>query len=71
MAVVSNRERIYDFICAFIADRGYSPSYREIGDGVGIKSASTVSFHLRKLADEGRIGYVRDSPRTIHLNEKE
>ncbi|ONI77396.1 repressor LexA [Actinosynnema sp. ALI-1.44] len=37
---------------------GYSPSTREIGDAVGLRSTSTVSKHLAALEDKG---YLRRS----------
>lgn len=61
------QERIYSFIRRFIEDEGYSPSYREIANEVGLRSTSTVLYHLDVLASEGRVGYKRGQPRTIHL----
>ena len=46
------QQRIYDYIAACIQTQGYPPSVREIGEAVGLKSPSTVHFHLKKLADE-------------------
>lgn len=64
------RERIFDFIVAFIESNGYSPSYREIASAVGLRSASTVLHHLEALAAEGLIGYRPHTPRSIHLKAK-
>lgn len=61
------QEAIYAFICEFIGTHGYSPSYREIGKAVGLKSTSSVLHHLDALAAKGLIGYVSFGPRTIHL----
>ena len=43
------QQRIYDYIAACIRDQGYPPSVREIGEAVGLKSPSTVHFHLKRL----------------------
>jgi len=43
------QQRIYDFIQDFAAQHGYPPSVREIGAAVGLKSPSTVHFHLKGL----------------------
>ena len=43
------QQRIYDFIQAFAAQHGYPPSVREIGAAVGLKSPSTVHFHLKGI----------------------
>ena len=49
------QQRIYDFIQAFAAQHGYPPSVREIGAAVGLKSPSTVHFHLKGLEEAGMI----------------
>ena len=49
------QQKIYDYIAACIHEQGYPPSVREIGEAVGLKSPSTVHFHLKKLADLGVI----------------
>ena len=46
---------IYNFILAFTKENGYPPSVREIADAVGLKSPSTVHFHLKGLEDAGVI----------------
>ena len=46
------QQKIYDYIAACIHEQGYPPSVREIGEAVGLRSPSTVHFHLKKLADE-------------------
>lgn len=47
--------QIYRYIVQCVREQGYPPSVREIGDAVGLKSPSTVHFHLKNLADEGYI----------------
>ena len=47
------QQRIYDYIAETIREQGYPPSVREIGDAVGLKSPSTVHFHLKHLAELG------------------
>lgn len=49
------QQRIYQFIIESIRENGYAPSVREIGDAVGLKSPSTVHFHLKNLAERGYI----------------
>ena len=47
--------RIYEFILSFTQENGYPPSVREIADAVGLKSPSTVHFHLKSLEEAGVI----------------
>ncbi|MGW6442173.1 transcriptional repressor LexA [Lentzea sp. NPDC055074] len=37
----------------WVVEHGYSPSTREIGEAVGLKSSSSVSKHLAALEDKG------------------
>jgi repressor LexA len=50
------RRAILDFIRDHLAEHGYLPSIREIGDEVGLTSTSTVSHHLKRLE---RVGLIR------------
>ena len=47
--------KIYETITRMIREQGYAPSVREIGEAVGLKSPSTVHFHLKKLEEAGLI----------------
>jgi len=49
------QQRVYQFILAYIGENGYAPSVREICEAVGLKSPSTVHFHLKNLAE---LGYI-------------
>ncbi|MCX7600275.1 MAG: transcriptional repressor LexA, partial [Armatimonadetes bacterium] len=47
------RQAILQFIEQAIRERGYPPTVREIGAAVGLRSTSTVHFHLRMLQEQG------------------
>ena len=47
------QQKIYDYIVQAIQDQGYPPSVREIGEAVGLKSPSTVHFHLKHMEELG------------------
>ena len=64
------QQRIYDFIAQTIQDQGYPPSVREIGDAVGLKSPSTVHFHLKHLEELGVIGKSAGKGRAITLTQE-
>ena len=61
----NNREKVLAFLIEFVRQHGYSPSIREIGQAVGLKSPSTVYNHLRRLEEEGRIAVCQKRPRTL------
>ena len=59
------QQRVYDFLLAFTAEHGYPPSVREIADGTGLKSPSTVHFHLKALEEAGAISKSAGKTRAI------
>ena len=54
MPRTSNKaELIMEYVNEFIQENGYSPSVREIGAAVGLRSTASVSYHLQALQDKG------------------
>ena len=47
------RTMIYDYIVDYLEEHGYPPSIREIADGVGVRTASTVHHHLCTMFEQG------------------
>lgn len=60
------RNEILDFIIAYTTEHGYPPTVREIGEGVNLKSTSSVHTHLMKMVDEGMIE-TDGTPRAIRI----
>ena len=72
MAELSHmQQKIYDSIAACIREQGYPPSVREIGEAVGLKSPSTVHFHLKHLEEAGVIEKGAGKGRAIALTTPE
>jgi len=66
--VLSERQQqVLDFIRTTVADRGYPPSVREIGEAVGLSSPSTVHSHLSALVAAGAIRRDPTKPRAIKV----
>ena len=63
------QQKIYEYIASCIREQGYPPSVREIGDAVGLKSPSTVHFHLKHLEEAGVIEKGAGKGRAITLTE--
>lgn len=63
--LTKQQQRIFDFICAYSVQWGYPPSVREIAAAVGLKSPSTVHFHLKALEEAGIISRDSGKPRAI------
>ena len=65
---ISTRQReILDYIRDTVADRGYPPSVREIGEAVGLSSPSTVHSHLSTLEATGHLRRDPTKPRAIEI----
>lgn len=64
------QQKIYEYIAACIREQGYPPSVREIGEAVGLKSPSTVHFHLKHLEEAGYIEKGAGKGRAITLREE-
>ena len=65
------QQKIYDYIVACIREQGYPPSVREIGEAVGLKSPSSVHFHLKHLEEAGVIEKGAGKGRAIALTAPE
>lgn len=65
------QSRVLAFIRQEVAEKGYPPSVREIGEAVGLKSTSTVHGHLRRLEAKGLL--VRDAmkPRAMGIVDED
>lgn len=61
------QKNIMDFIQSSIDNHGYPPSLREIAEGVGLKSISTVAGHLTRLEKKGCIKRLPGIPRAISV----
>ena len=54
MPRTSNKAQlIIEYVNQFIQENGYSPSVREIGAAVGLRSTASVSYHLQALQEKG------------------
>ena len=64
------QQQVYDFIDSYIANKGFGPTVREIGEALNLSSPSTVHVHLKSLEEKG---YIQRDPlksRSISLIKK-
>ena len=64
-ALSERQHRILDFIQAYAERHGVSPSFREIGDAVGLKAISAVKYQVGQLEEKGHLSRRDRMPRTI------
>jgi repressor LexA len=66
--VLTPRQRkIIQSIEEYSRDHGCSPSNREIAEGAGLASPSSVNYHLRALKAAGIVSYDAACPRTVRV----
>ncbi len=67
MALTRRQKQVLDFLVAFINQRGYSPSFHEIGAGLRLSSLATVHKHLQSLERKGFIRRGRNRSRSVEV----
>jgi repressor LexA len=67
MAITRRQRQVYDFLAEFIEKHGYSPSFEEIGEGMGLSSLATVHKHISNLAEKGLIKRQENRSRSIDV----
>lgn len=53
--LTKSEKRVYDFLCEYIEENGFSPSVRDITESLGFASPSTVHLYLSRLEQKGYI----------------
>lgn len=61
------QKELLDFVDAFIQEHGYGPSYREVMNGLGYKSVSTVAIHIEGLISKGYLRKRDNSARSLEV----
>jgi repressor LexA len=67
MAITRRQRNVYDFISGFVQKNGYSPSFEEIGEGLGLSSLATVHKHISNLEKKGLLTRDYNRSRSIDL----
>jgi repressor LexA len=65
--ITKKQKEILDFVAEFIEAKQYSPSYREIGEGMGLSSPATVAEHVKNLEEKGFLKVADNEARSITL----
>ena len=65
---LTDRQRqTLEYIATTVAERGYPPSVREIGEAMGLASSSTVHSHMQALQRKGYLRIDPTKPRAIEV----
>lgn len=64
-ALTKKQRHTLDYITSFIEQHGYSPSYREIANGLKLNSVATVAQHIDSLVGKGLLQKGNNSARSL------
>ena len=65
MALTRRQREIYDFICEFVEENGFSPSLEEIGARFDLASVATVHKHVQHLVAKGMLRKAWNRSRSL------
>jgi SOS-response transcriptional repressor LexA len=67
---LTDRQRAaLNFITSFSKANDYQPSYREIGEAIGLKSVSSVDYQLSQLEAKGYLRRTLGNQRAVRLKQ--
>jgi len=69
--ITAKQEQIFKYLRSFTEEKGYPPSVREICQGIGLKSPSSVHAHLKALENAGYIQRDANKTRAMIINAPE
>jgi len=67
MAITRRQKEVIDFLNGFTQRNGYSPSYEEIAQGLGLSSLATVHKHITNLQNKGLLQRAHNRSRSIDV----
>ncbi len=62
------RQKILNYVSQYLKENNHFPTYREIGQAVGLRSPSAVSRHVHALIDSGQLASSQQNPRSEKIN---
>lgn len=70
MALTKRQKQVLDFISDFVEKNGYSPSYEEMADGLGLASLATVHKHVLALETKQYLHRSYNQSRSLEVAPK-
>ncbi|NCN25451.1 transcriptional repressor LexA [Candidatus Falkowbacteria bacterium] len=68
--ITKRQKEVLDFISDFFKNKGFSPSFEEIGEHFGLSALSTVHEHITALVDKGYLKKDEHRERGLYLPVK-
>jgi len=70
MVLTRRQRQVIDFIAGFLQEQGYSPSFQEIAQGLGLNSLATVHKHVLTLERKGFLRRHYNQSRSIEPSQR-
>src|SRR3954449_3936964 len=67
MALTKRQKQVLDFIADFVERNGYSPSYEELAEGLGLASLATVHKHVLALETKSYLTRSYNQSRSLEV----
>ncbi|MFH2063239.1 MAG: transcriptional repressor LexA [bacterium] len=66
--LTKKQHQVLEFVSGYIRENGYAPSYREIGEALGLSSTATVHEHVKNLEQKGCLSVGEGTARTLEVD---
>ena len=70
MALTKRQKEVLDFIADFVEENGYSPSYEEVAQALGLASLATVHKHIQALESRKYLQRSFNQSRSLEVAAK-
>lgn len=70
MALTKRQKQVLDFVADFVEQHGYSPSYEELAEGLGLASLATVHKHVLALETKHYLKRSFNQSRSLEVAPK-
>lgn len=67
LKLTKKQKRLMDFLQDFQNNHDYSPSYREIAAGLGLRSVASVAEHIDHLVQQGFLKRITGTSRSLEI----
>ena len=70
MALTKRQKDFLNFLASFLQEKGYSPSYEEIADGLNLASLATVHKHIQALESKQYLKRGFNQSRSLEISPR-
>src|SRR3978361_1793695 len=70
MALTKRQKQLLDFVADFVENNGYSPSYEELANGLGLASLAPVHKHVLALENKHYLTRGYNQSRSLQVSPR-